>query len=154
VLLVIGLSPVAAWAARTVSGTITDAEGNPLLSSSLSVLDEQGAVAASGRTDDAGRFCVESEALAVGRTYRVCVAEQCTVVVASDTDCASALAALGAGVGAAAGAAGAGGAAGGLTTAGLIAIGVGVAGAGAGIGYGVDQAVGAPGEEEPASPAQ
>ena len=144
-LLLMATQPATARAAHTVAASMRGTNGQPLPQSTVAVLNEQGEVAATGKTDDKGRCCVDAEALAVGKVYKVCVrrADQstgpCTKAVATATDCAAALAALGAGGVAPA----AGGAIGtnGATTKGLVATGVGAA-AGAGMGVGISQTSG------------
>ncbi|MFQ5667734.1 MAG: hypothetical protein ACE5I7_15080 [Candidatus Binatia bacterium] len=152
-LILVAVFPAVAWGVHTVAGSLTGTDGEPLALSPIAVVNEQGRVLATGKTDDNGRYCVESGALAVGMPYRVCVAqanqpmEPCSRAVVTEADCATALGLLGGGA--------AGGALlGGLTTAELVGVGVGVAGAtGLGIGLGLAETSGG-GKEQPASRAR
>ena len=97
------MHPPAAHAAQTVAVSMVNAEGKPLPTINVVLLNDDGLVATNGKTDDKGRYCVPLDGLTVGKEYKVCALQAdnttgpCVSAPASEAECADALAALGAG---------------------------------------------------------
>lgn len=95
------LAPLAAHAEHAVAVFVVNTQGQPLPLSPVVLLNADGLVGTTGKTDEKGRYCLAIDSLEIGKQYSICALQAdnstgpCTKGVASETDCAAALLALG-----------------------------------------------------------